>query len=419
MKYWLIGLMAALGSSVVCADANYSDVRVETPGLLPTEVARAILDQDPEVTSARAGMAVFKEEAAIAKGSPYEWTAKYTSQKRKMEAGNLEYSEWNAALERPLRLPTKMGADKRIGKALLDRGEAEYGEAIHETAKELLNLWLDWLGAEQAYTLAKVNQQSTQDSLGIVQKQFKAGDAARLSVGLAQGELAEQQRATSTAKIKASVAWSTLLARFPGFTRDYASLPEAVPVNLPESFWRERISQQSDELKIAEAHYRQAQATGERARADRIPDPTIGLFSGSEFAGKERVTGISISMPIPGSQRSAKARKAIQAVEVAHGDWILQQRASEARIAAAIATASGNYESWQLAETSAASMAENVRLMQRAYTLGEEDLSTLLLAKRQATVASLTALEAKVESARAYYGLLIDAHLVWDLDHEN
>jgi outer membrane protein, heavy metal efflux system len=57
-------------------------------------------------------------------------------------------------------------------------------------------------------------------------------------------------------------------------------------------------------------------------------------------------------------------------------------------------------------------------LMQRAYTLGEADLSTLLLARRQATAASLSAIEAKVAAARAYYSLLIDAHLVWDMDHE-
>ncbi|HMW71662.1 MAG TPA: TolC family protein [Cellvibrionaceae bacterium] len=414
MKYWLFGLLAALSSGI----ASAAEPQIETPGLLPTSVARTILDQDPEVTAARAGSEVFKEEAALAKGSPYEWTVKYTAQKRKLEAGDEEYNEWNAALERTVRLPNKIRADKRIGNALLDRGEAEYGEALHETAKELLNLWLDWLAAEQAYTLTQANQQSTQDNLGIVQKQFKAGDAAKLEVALAQGELAEQQRASSTAKIKASVAWSKVHARFPGLTREYANLPEARPVNLPESYWRERISSQSDELKIAEAHYREAQANGERARADRVPDPTLGVFSASEFAGRERVVGLSISLPLSGSQRSAKARKAVQTAYVAHDDWILQQRENEARIAAAVATASGHYESWQLAEASAAALSENVRLMQRAYTLGEADLSTLLLARRQATAASLAALEAKVESARAYYSLLIDAHLVWDLDHE-
>ena len=80
--------------------AGAAEPQIETPGLLPTSVARTILDQDPEVTAARAGTAVYKEEAALAKGSPYEWTVKYTAQKRKLEADNEEYNEWNAALER-------------------------------------------------------------------------------------------------------------------------------------------------------------------------------------------------------------------------------------------------------------------------------------------------------------------------------
>jgi hypothetical protein len=56
--------------------------------------------------------------------------------------------------------------------------------------------------------------------------------------------------------------------------------------------------------------------------------------------------------------------------------------------------------------------------MQRAYTLGEAELQALLLARRQATAATTSALQARVAALKAYYGLLVDAHLIWDLAHD-
>ena len=58
------------------------------------------------------------------------------------------------------------------------------------------------------------------------------------------------------------------------------------------------------------------------------------------------------------------------------------------------------------------------KLMQRAYSLGESDLQALLSARRQATTAAQSALAARIAAIKAYYSLLVDAHLVWDMEHE-
>ena len=63
-------------------------------------------------------------------------------------------------------------------------------------------------------------------------------------------------------------------------------------------------------------------------------------------------------------------------------------------------------------------MQENARLTQRAYTLGEGDLQTLLLARRQAGAAANSALQAQLIALKAWYGLLVDAHLVWELERD-
>lgn len=409
MRYWiLIALVAGVAQAATLP---------ATPGLLPTEVVRPLIDLDPEVAAARANREAAQQDAALAKGSPYEWSAKLSAQRRTLDAGP-RYQEWNAGLERSLRLPGKAAADRKLGQAMLEEGDARYGEARHETARELLALWLDWASAEQAHVLARANLQAAQENFGIVEKRVKAGDAARLDAGVARSDYDEQQRAANDAKTAANVAWAHLHARFPGLPRQYSALPLAAPVSGDAAFWRERISSQSDELKVSEALRAKAQAHGERARAERWPDPTLGLFTASEVGGRERLTGVTLSIPIPGSLRSGRASRAVHAAEASRHEAELVKRAIDARIGATLASAQGAYDSWQSAESGAAAMGDNARLMQRAYTLGEADLHSLLMARRQATMVAHSALAAKTAAARAYYSLLIDAHLVWDMDHE-
>lgn len=407
-------LLALLHSSPLHAAPNEVDVT----GLLPTEFVQSLFEQDPAVAAARAGLGVSEQDSKLVIRSPYEWTATFSSQKRKMNVGGGDYQEWSASLERPLRLPTKIGVDKRIGQAILDQGDAQYGEAVHETARLLLTLWLDWLQAKQGTVLVALHQQAAQKNMELVATRLQAGDASQLDLGLAQGEAAEQQRAENDGKLAEALAWAKLHARFPSMTKEFSVLPSVRPLTLEANFLRQRITDQSDELKIAKTAWQEAQSVGDRMRADRVPDPTVGIFSASEFGGAERVVGISVSIPIPGSQRSAHAARAVQASEMTRQEFELVRREVESTVANGLVNTEGTYASWESAETGAAAMQNNSVLMQRAYALGEADLQSLLSARRLATAASQTALVAKVSAVRAYYSILIDAHLVWGLEHQ-
>lgn len=408
-------LLIALSIAAACVQAAAS--LPQAPGLLPAAIVRPLLEQDPGVAAARAALAAARQEAGILDSSPYEWTARLSSQRRTLQNGP-RYQEWNAGVERPLRLPGKAAADRNIGKAIVEEAEARYGQAMHEAARELLTLWLDWLNAEGGRELAAANRQSAQENLAVVEKRLRAGDAAKLDVSLAQAELAEHKRADNEAKTQATVAWARLHARFPGLDRQFAALPTPMPLAQAPAFWRERILAESDELKIAQAQLQKARAHGERMRADRVPDPTLGLYTASEAGRQERISGITISIPIPGSQRNQRADKAVHAAEVTRQEAELKKRQLEAEIASAIATTEGAYEGLQIAGAGASAMQNNAKLMQRAYSLGEADLQALLSARRQATAAAQNALAARIAAIRGYYLLLIDAHLVWDLGHE-
>ena len=230
IRYLLIGLLAFPSSTLAVQP-------VHPPGLLPTAIARSLLEQDPSVAAARAGMEVALQEAGILDKSPYEWTTRAAGQQRRLETGP-RYNEWHVGVERTIRLPGKAAADRSIGNATVEESRARYGEALHDSARELLALWVDWLAAERARELAERSLQSTQDSVAAVEKRLRAGDASRLDLNIARAELSEQRRLQNDAKTQAAVAWARLSTRFPGVSRQIVALPAPLPAKEGAGFWR-------------------------------------------------------------------------------------------------------------------------------------------------------------------------------------
>lgn len=388
------------------------------PGLLPTAIARALLDQSPSVQAARAELDAARQEALQLGQSPHEWTVTLLGQRRIIDDAKAS-NEWNTGIERAWRLPAKATADRKLGEATIEHAEARHGEALHEAARDLLGRWLTWTAAEQARELASQNTKAALASAEAVGKRVKAGDASRLDLGLARGEWLEQQRQEVQSRTQARIAWSHLSTRFPGIARQTATLPDPPVLPKDHAAWIERILAQSDELKIAQTEAARAQAHAEQAQASQTPDPTFGVFHGSEARGHERITGLSVTLPLSGEQRSRQVARSLSQAEAARLNADVAQQTLMAEIRAAFDQAEGARENWRLAQDNAAAMADNARLVQRAYSLGETDLQTLLLSRRQATQASQTALDAQVDAVKAYESLRVDAHWVWDLDHED
>lgn len=414
IRLLLIGLLTVSGSGQAVQSVN-------PPGLLPADIAGALLQQDPGVAAARANLNVALQEAGILDRSPYEWITTVMVQRRVQNYGpntvTGNRSEWHAGIERTIRLPGKAVADRSIGNATIEESQARYGEARHEAARELMALWVDWLAAERSRELAENSLQLTQFSLAAVQKRVRAGDASKLDLSVTRAELAEQKRLDNDAKTQAAATWSRLSTRFPGIKHQVIALPTPLPIGEDVVFWRDRILAQSDEFKVVQTQMQKTQAYAERARADKVPDPKVGIYQASEIDGRERISGVMLSIPIPGSIRDLRSSKATAAVEVSLQEVELKKRQLESKIVSAVVIARGAYVSLQIANEGAAAMQENARLMQRAYTLGEAELQAMLLARRQATAAMTNALQAQVTALATYYRLLVDAHLIWGLEN--
>ena len=411
-KQW--ALVAALVATTGLARAQG---RPTPPDLPPTELARASIEQDPAVVEARRALAASTHGAAALRAGPHEWTTKLSAQRRRLDNAGTS-SEWAAGLERTIRIGGKAQIDSQLGDTELLIGHARIGEARHEAARLLADLWLDTLATSRQRELWAEQLGFAQTSHQAVEKRRKAGDASLLDLNTARADLIEVQRQLSAATTAEAKAKAKLAVRFPTLKYEPKPLtePAALDHGLPQ--WRERILAESDPIKAAEGLLRRAELSADRARADRIPDPTVGVYTASEAFRSERVVGLSLSIPLSGSYRSERMQQALQEAETARARLERQKRDVEAEIVEAFVEANGALDRWRLASQGLSTTRESARLTQRAYTLGEADLQTLLLARRQALDASAAAEQARVEGLRWHYRLLIDAHLIWALEED-
>ena len=195
-------------------------------------------------------------------------------------------------------------------------------------------------------------------------------------------------------------------------------MSEPVELEWGEAQWRERVLAESDTLRIMQESLKRAELTAERARADRIPDPTVGVFTASEARRSERIVGVSVSIPLGGTYRRETMREALKQVDVTRAELERQRKEIELATAEIFNDARAAPGRWRLAEQSTQIAKENARLGQRGYGLGEGDLQSLLLLRRQSVAAASASLSARVEALKARNRLLVDAHLIWGLADE-
>lgn len=416
MNLKLLTLPALLFASVLAlAQPTPRPVPPDLPG---NEAGQLLINEDPSVVQARHAMEAARERAVALAAGSYEWTAKASLQRRREELGGANYREWTAGIERAIRIGGKAGIDRELGATHERLAKAQYGEARREAARELLGFWMDWMAAERARQLWLEQQQLAQDNLAAVVRRRSAGDASLLEENSARVDVAEVQRQLSTARNEEAKARARLRGHFPTLTLQLAQTAEPQQLDGEPGQWRERILDESDELRVVREEQRLATLQAARARANRISDPTVGVYTSSERGGSERIVGLSLSMPFGSAARSASEREAARLAEAAQAAVEAKQREIEAEVAQNLADAAGSLERWRFAQAAQAASRDSLRMTQRAYSLGESDLQSLLQARRQGVEAALGGEAARIDALRAHYRLLVDAHLIWGLQDE-
>lgn len=394
----------------VASSASASEVA--SADLPSREAVSKWLAADPATREVDIGRSTANHEAGMLRASPNEWTVKATGQRRQYDMGGTS-REWDAGIERTVRLPGKRALDSRLGEGTIAIAEARYIAAARQALRELVDLWMDWCAATEERRLADRQVEIAGANRTAVDRRVKAGDASKLDLNLAEADLADVERVRSEARMQEAQARARLIARFGDIPPEAPALSEPVAIAQSAETLKARLLEQSPELRIANAEQAYAETAVSRERADRLPDPTLGAFSASEAYGNERIVGISISVPLPGSYRSQKLARALSIRDQNEAAVSRTRQRIDAESAVDIVQARGTFESWQLARTAAHRADENVRLTQRAYTLGEADLQTLLLARRQSLDATRTAVEAQSAALGSRYRLLIASAELW------
>lgn len=380
--------------------------------------AIAALDGHPQVRAAQARLRQAEAEHARLRVGTHEYGLRLASQRRNVRGGP-DHTEWEAAIERGLRLPGKAQLDARIGATGVEEARERVGEARHEAARQLLGLWYAALQAQAEVQIWREQVALLEEEARIVRRRVKAGDAARMQELQADAALTQAVAQLGQAEVRARTALSELKRHFPelpppGDAAAEPSLPEG-----DEAAWVARTLDHNHELLAAQRAAERARLLAQRLDADRRPDPVLGLRYASEQGGEERILGLSLAIALPGEGRGAAARgQAAEAEALAEAEAAVRRRIS-AEASNNWLRASGAVETYRRLAQAAEAARQHAALTRRAYELGEVGLTETLLARRTALEARLAAEQARSSANEAIARLLLDAHQLWAMDEHH
>ena len=150
-----------------------------------------------------------------------------------------------------------------------------------------------------------------------------------------------------------------------------------------------------------------------RARADRFPDPSLGLRVLNDRGGAESVIGVVFSVPIGGRYRRAVGAAETAEASARHDDTAMMAREIARDAELAVREAGSTVMQWRAQQAAhAASTAASTR-QRRGWELGELGLSEWLLAERNGRQISLAEIMARADALEARLRVLVDSHELW------
>ena len=411
MKYLAFALATLSGS--LLANETF-------PNLPPREAVIQVLRAQPSVQAAGGQIQVEEANRRRLEAGNHEWSLRLGGQQRKATPNgspNERFTEWNAAVERPLRLPGKAALDSEIGSLGVNLAETAQGDTLHESSRNLLKSWFIWL--RESATAAQWREQSAllEQQSKALKRRLQLGDTSRLEQIQAEAAQAQAEAQLAQARVRQRSAHEDLRRRFPGLPlqeQESVAAPEAVKGTAEE--WINAILEHNHELALARGEAQRAQSLAGRSSRERLPDPTVGVQFSRERGGEENVMGAYISIPLPGSARFAASDASRAQVGVASSREAAVRQRIEAEAAQLYSTAVAAVDSWQSSRIAAEHLTRAAEMTTRSYQLGEGTLSDLLAGRRLANEARLAARLMQLEALELRYRLLLDAHRLWDFD---
>jgi len=294
---------------------------------------------------------------------------------------NLGKQEWEVELAVPLWLPGQKDAraaeaESRIGEAAARRTALRL-----DVAGEVREVWWSVAAARSARTLALRRLDTARALDHVVQKRYKVGELSRIDANLAQSEVlaAEAEMMASEAALLQAEQTFRLLT---GVAAPAELGTEAVTPG-PDTQGNTGTAELHPQLAAAAATARSARARVKLADETRRAAPELALRvvrDRDDFA-QPYANNVGVKLKIPfssgaqvrrdGSAAQAEAERAD--AEMRRAELRVQLEADRARRALVAAD-----RQLAMAQERRSLSAENLRLTEKAFALGESDLATLL-----------------------------------------
>jgi cobalt-zinc-cadmium efflux system outer membrane protein len=296
------------------------------------------------------------------------------------------------------------------------------------TTLEVKVAYADLHLAQKRLELAKEAAELNSRLLAMARERFAAGDIPELEVNLARVEKARSDSGRALAEreiVPARIRLATLLGLEPGSEATVDDPPEEKPYTAGIAGLVQRARENRPDIKGLAAELAKEEAGVNLARAERVPNLTLGLFVAHERSTdaigteeektRDTIMGVRLSLPLPlfdrnqASIREADARRggAEHRLAAARAALDREVEAEQSRLAAAEEILC------LYAKDILPRLKENLALLQEAYGLGETDILAVIEEQKKYVEVHGTYLEAVHErqTARARLEAAVGASL--------
>jgi len=335
--------------------------------------------------------------------------------RRRMPMDGGDRREWSAGLSQTFEVAGQRGHRREASSLALQAVQLEIDDLRRRQRAEVGQRFYKVLSLQQRLALETQAARLFDDTARAIEQRRVAGEDTRLDANVAavEAERARNQVArVEDALIQARSELAQPLQLPPRELPQVAGELAPTPVAYDEAALLERL-RQSPRLQALAARATSAQARLALARAGRYPDVTVGLSTGREGSvdARERLTTLSVSVPLPLFQHNAAAigaassesAQARLAHETAERDLPAQVHAQWARLE------NLRQRIERLRHAMLPALQANEALSQKSLRAGQIGLLDLIVTRRQSLDAQRDLVEAELDYQTTRLALEADA----------
>lgn len=370
---------------------------------------QAATARDPETAQLRLRQAAAEAGVQVAQGltpAPAAISLNHLSDRLNQNQGR---REWELELGAPLWLPGQHRAHIDTAQQALAEAQTRLNWRRLQLSGELREAWWQVAQARAATELARQRQQTAQALEAEVLRRYQHGDLARIDANLAKAESLAAEGELMDARLKEHQA-TQAYADLTGTEAPATLLPEAAPTAMtspdgdhPQTQWLQATAAlASDKVTLQAASDRASPELAVRWTQQR----------GDALTPYDQAIGVKFTLPLSSGPRMRQDTEQARA-ELAQAEQSLARTREHIERSTLLARQELDMATQQLTLSQARRQltADNLQLAQKAFSLGEQDLNSLLRARladheAQATLSRQTlARHAAVSRLRQALGL--------------